>query len=155
MALPLVAQVSVPTMSPIQGIRCDRMEGTAYHVHAHLTILNHGKPVDIPDDVGRPIFAPCIYWLHTHTSDGIIHVEAPMVRTFTLGQFFEIWGEPLSRTRAADARVLHGEKMTVWVNGQRYSGDPKTIALAEHTDITIEVGSPANKPAPFDGWGQL
>ncbi len=34
----------------------------------------------------------CFYWLHTHTEDGIIHIESPVQRTFTLGHFFAIWG---------------------------------------------------------------
>lgn len=131
------------------------MEGTAFHIHAHLAIYDHGKPVPIPEDIGRPLFAGCFYWLHTHTPDGIIHVESPVARTFTLGQFFAIWGEPLSRTRAADARLRKGERMTVWLNGSRYAGDPNAIELAQHTEITIDVGPPAPRPQPFQGWGGL
>lgn len=131
------------------------MEGTAYHIHAHLTVLNHGRAVAIPEDVGRPLFENCFYWLHTHTPDGIIHVESPVVRSFTLGDFFAIWGEPLTRTQAAEAKLRHGEKMTVWVNGRLYKGDPKSIVLAQHTDIVIDVGPPARKPAPFAGWQGL
>lgn len=28
----------------------------------------------------------CFYWLHTHAADGIIHVESPVHRVFTLGK---------------------------------------------------------------------
>lgn len=144
-----------PAGDPVSGIRCDRMEGTAFHIHQHLAINDHGKPLMIPDDVGRPIIAGCLYWLHTHTPDGVVHIESPAVRAFTLGQFFKIWGEPLSTTQAGSAKLRRGEKMTVWVNGSRRTGDPAKIELAEHTDIVIDVGPPAPKPAPFTGWGQL
>ena len=30
--------------------------------------------------------------LHTHTNDGIIHVESNVKRDYTLGEFFDIWG---------------------------------------------------------------
>ena len=152
---PALVLADIPQGETVQGIRCDRMEGTAYHIHAHLDIFDHGKAVAVPADVGRPLFSQCFYWLHTHTSDGIIHVESPVVKTFTLGQFFAIWGEPLSRTRAVDAKVRKGETMTVWVNGTRYAGDPNAIPLAQHTEITLDVGPPAPKPAPFAGWGAL
>jgi len=36
-------------------------------------------------------------WLHTHAADGIIHTESPVERTYTLGDFFDIWGQPLGR----------------------------------------------------------
>lgn len=149
---PLAVRADIPQGETVAGIRCDKMEGTAYHIHAHLTINDHGRALAIPDSVGRPIFGQCFYWLHTHTPDGIIHIESPVVRSFTLGQFFAVWGEPLTRTRASDAKLHPGEKITVWLNGNRYAGDPRMIPLAQHTDITIDVGAPANKPAPFTAW---
>jgi hypothetical protein len=151
-AMPLVAERYIPTGDPVRGIRCERMEGTVLHTHQHLAIFDHGKPVQIPEDVGRPLFVGCFYWIHTHTPDGIIHVESPVARNFTLGDFFAIWGEPLTSTQVAEAKVRKGERITVWVNGQRYTGDPNKIPLFQHSDITIDVGPPANKPAPFVDW---
>lgn len=152
MAAPLIAEEYLPSGQPVEGVRCDRVEGTVYHIHSHLAVFDHGRPVPIPEDVGRPLFAGCFYWIHTHTPDGIIHVEAPVFKSFTLGQFFAIWGQPLSRSRAATARLRPGEKITVWVDGNRYGGDPSAIALAEHLDVTIDVGPPARKPTPFTDW---
>lgn len=152
MAVPLIAQIYLPTGQSVAGIRCDRMEGSVYHVHAHLAIFDHGRSVPIPEDVGRPLFSGCLYWLHTHTPDGIIHVEAPAFRTFTLGQFFAIWAQPVTKTQVATAKLRKGEKITVWVDGNRYTGDPKKIPLAQHLDVTFDVGAPARKPAPFTDW---
>ncbi len=154
-ALPPVAERFIPTGQPVHGIRCERMEGTAMHIHQHLAIFDHGKPVPIPEDVGRPLFAGCFYWLHTHTPNGIIHVESPVVRSFSLADFFAIWGQPLSRTDVAGAKLRPGDKMTIWIDGRRYTGDPRSIPLTEHEDITIDVGPPAGKPAPFTAWNGL
>jgi len=140
---------------PVAGISCDAMEGSRIHIHQHLVILDHGKPVDVPFDVGRPGGARCLYWLHTHTPDGIIHVEAPTDRTFTLGDFFEIWGQPLSRTQAATAKGTKKAPLKIWVNGKAWLGDPRKIVLAPHADITIEVGPPFPKPTLFTAWGPL
>lgn len=122
------------------------------HIHQHLAIRNHGKPVSIPDDVGRPLIGQCFYWLHTHTPDGIIHIEAPTFRSFTLGNFFDIWGQPLSRTNVAGAKPKPGDQVMVWIGGKPYAGDPRKIELVEHLDVTIEVGRPYRKPAPFTAW---
>jgi hypothetical protein len=140
---------------PINGISCDAMEGSRLHIHQHLLILDHGKEVHIPDNVGRPDDAGCLYWLHTHTPDGIIHIEAPQNRSFTLGDFFAIWGQPLSRTQAASARARKGQRLRVWVDGKPYAADPRAIPLQAHTDIVIEAGPPFPKPPRFTNWGRL
>ena len=44
----------------------------------------------IPADIGI-IPEKCIYWLHTHDNSGIMHIESPTKRNFTLGQFLQIW----------------------------------------------------------------
>jgi len=150
--LPAGAQAAVPAGQPVDGIHCEQMEGSVLHIHQHVAIFDHGKPVTIPDDVGRPIVGQCFYWLHTHTPDGIVHVESPNYKTFTLGNLFDIWGQPLSKSNVAGAKPKPGEHVAVWVDGQSYAGNPRNIELTEHLDVTIEVGPPYAKPAPFTAW---
>ncbi len=154
-ALWLSTTAEVPVGDPVHGIRCEAMEGSVLHIHQHLAIFDHGKPVGIPADVGRPFLGNCFYWLHTHTPDGIIHVESPTFRTYTLGDFFDVWGEPLTRTNVAGAKPRRGETITVWVDGNRYTGDPRKIELTQHLDVTIDVGPPAARPAAFTDWAGL
>lgn len=149
------AQSLVPAGQTVGGISCDAQEGQRIHIHQHLVILDHGKAVDIPPNVGQPAGKRCIYWLHTHTPDGFIHVEAPLDRSFTLGDFFTVWGQPLSRATAASAHLAKGESMKVWVDGKPFAGDPRTIPLTAHADIVIQVGGPHGKPAPVADWGRL
>jgi hypothetical protein len=146
------ARAAVPSGAPIDGIRCDAMEGSVLHIHQHVAILDHGKAVPIPSDVGRPLVAACLYWIHTHTPDGIIHIESPTFKSFTLGELFDVWGEPLTRADVAGAKPKKGERIAVWVDGRPYPGDPRKIDLTNHLDVTIEVGRPYAKPAPFTAW---
>jgi hypothetical protein len=145
------ARAGVPAGAPVDGIHCDSMEGSVFHIHQHLAIFDHGKPVPIPPDVGRPVVGNCLYWIHTHTPDGLIHVEAPAFRTFLLGQFFDVWGQPLSATAVGPARMAKGQ-LHVFVDGDRYTGDPRKIELAQHTDVTLEAGPPYRRPVPFTDW---
>jgi len=140
-----------PTGAPIDGIRCDRVESSVFHIHQHLTIYDRGKPVVIPSDVGRPVLGNCLYWLHTHVADGIIHVESPVVRPFHLGDFFNVWGQPLSTTRIGPLKVPK-RKLRIYVDGRPYAGDPRKIELTQQADIVLEAGSPYRKPSPFTDW---
>jgi len=139
----------------VNGVSCDSQEGSRIHIHQHLVIFDHGKQVHIPENVGQVPLARCLYWIHTHTPDGIIHIEAPQNRSFTLGDFFAIWGQPLSRTQAATAHGTKKQPLHVWVNGKPYVGDPSKIALVPHADIVIEAGPPFLKPPVFTNWGKL
>jgi len=145
------ARAEMPAGQTIDGIRCETSEGAVFHIHQHLTILDHRKPIDIPNDVGRPESGACLYWMHTHTPDGIVHVESPAVRTFTLGNFFDIWGQPLSATNIAGITVKKGQTR-VYLDGRPYLGDPRAIEMTLHADIVLEAGAPFVKPTPFTDW---
>jgi hypothetical protein len=139
----------------IEGISCDAQEGQRIHIHQHLVIFDHGKQVGIPPNVGQPAGRRCIYWLHTHTPDGVIHIEAPKDRSFTLGDFFKVWGEPLDATEASSAKAAKGQKLKVWVDGKAFAGNPATIKLEPHTDIVIEAGPPFPPPPKFTAWNGM
>jgi hypothetical protein len=145
----------MPNSAPIRGIKCESMEGQRIHTHQHISIFDHGRPVLVPRYIGFPSTFNCIYWMHTHTADGIIHIESSQVRDFSLGDFFAIWGAPLTRNDVAGAVTRTGEHVAVWVNGERYYNDPNEIDMVEHTDIVIEVGAPYVKPATYTAWNGL
>lgn len=151
----LTAQLASAMGAPVNGISCDAQEGQRIHIHQHIVIFDHGKPVPIPENVGQPSGRRCIYWLHTHTPDGIIHIEAPKDRSFTLGDFFAVWGQPISKAQVASAKATPKNPLKVWVNGKVYKGDPAAIKLDAHTDIVIEAGPPFPTPPRFTTWGTL
>ena len=132
----------------IDGVKCQTNEQLVYHVHAHLFILIDGRPQIVSSQVGipgGPLLPKCIYWLHTHDTSGIIHIESPTQRTYTLGQFFDIWGQPLNRSDIAIYPVTGGQ-LTIFVDGQQYNGDPRDIELKAHTQVVLELGQPLPPP---------
>jgi hypothetical protein len=64
------------------------------------------------------------------------------VRTYTLGDFFDVWGEPLGRRRVGPARG----HVTAFLDGRRYTGDPRGILLLSHAQIQLDVGRPLVAP---------
>jgi hypothetical protein len=136
----------------VDGIPCQTMEVGVMHVHSHLSIFANGKQVQVPAFIGitpTPT-GGCLYWLHTHGPDGIIHVEAGDVSApgggpFTLGNFFDIWGQPLTRTQVGPFKG----PVVAYVNGWAYDGDLKSIPLRAHQVITLEVGTPVVPPPNY------
>ncbi|MBC7416490.1 MAG: hypothetical protein H7327_16325 [Herminiimonas sp.] len=124
---------------PVDGINCSGSE--AYHIHTHLSIVRDGQLLAIPANVGIP--AGCTYEIHTHDKTGEIHLEAPAKKRFTLGNFFAVWGQPLSRTNIAG---ITGAPVTVYVtdgsNTVAYTGDIADLELTSHRLITIQIGKP-------------
>jgi hypothetical protein len=150
----LVAQSFFGSL-PIDGIQCNQMEGAVEHIHSRLLLYDRGKAVAIPAQIGISQTAGCLYWVHTHTADGFIHMESPVKRTFTLGQFFDIWAQPLGWTQAGPIKAASGKKLSIWVNGKSWSGkDPRSIQLQDQETIVIQNGPPFAKPAATD-WSTL
>jgi hypothetical protein len=140
---------------PIDGIHCDRMEGAAEHIHSYLALFDRGRPVAVPAQIGISQSGQCLYWLHTHTGEGFVHIESPVRRTFTLGEFFDIWGPDLTWTRAGALNAPRGHRLTIWVDGKPWHGrDPRAIVLRDHEMIVIQNGPPF-APQPHPDWSKL
>jgi len=133
---------------PIDGVSCDSLEQSGYHLHAHLTVRIEGAFRSIPANIG--IHDTCLYWLHTHRDSGIMHVEAPAEQAFTLGDFFDVWGQSLSEEQVLDRRLDPNEHVYGFVNGQPFEGDPRTIVLTDLLSIEIQVGTAPLEPLPFE-----
>ena len=140
---------------PIDGVRCDRMEGSVEHIHANLQLYDRGRAVTVPEGVGMPQGGTCLYWIHTHDAGGYIHIEAPVKQPFTLGEFFDVWGPDLSWTQADGVSAPRGKRLSIWVNGVPWHGsDPRAIVLKDHETIVIQSGPPFAKPTTPD-WSKL
>ncbi|MGZ4032946.1 MAG: hypothetical protein ACXVDJ_09940 [Tumebacillaceae bacterium] len=141
-------QAPAANMPTIDGMTCDSMEGSVFHIHSHLAILNNGENVEVPANIGiYPNNVPsCLYWLHTHDNTGELHMEAPKTRTFTLGNFFNVWKQPLSKTQVMNY-TSKGQEIKAYVDGKEFTGDPSTIELKSHTQVVLEVG-PKFVPPP-------
>ena len=151
------------------GLKPERHEFFAYHVHAHLDVFVAGKPVRVPAGIGIDIADPgvqrgqlpdgsmayggirecvkrCISPLHTHDDTGILHTESQRSHPNRLGQFFTEWRVRLTRSCIGG----YCRRMRVFVNGKRYAGDPRNITLTDRKEIAIIVGRPpASIPSKF------
>jgi hypothetical protein len=154
-APPLTGTATKATGQNVDGIGCSSSEQTLFHIHAHLTLFVNGSPRQVPAGIGIPAASgqntpqgefisngKCFYWLHTHAADGIVHIESPVHRTYTLGNFFDEWGQPLGPDQAGPAKG----HVTALYNGQVYRGNPRDIPLNKHAQIQLEVGTPLVAP---------
>ncbi len=122
------------------GLQMLTAEGTALHIHQHLSVTVDGSPVVVPAELGIDVSQQRISPIHTHDESGIIHVESPTVRTFTLGQVFDEWQQKLGPGQVGAYRDgSGGQTVTVFVDGKATAGDPRSIALTSHEDIDIVV----------------
>jgi hypothetical protein len=138
------------TVQKVDGlIGCDTT-APGYHVHAHVTVLVDGKPQLFDRYSGLNYNHDCLYWLHVHDQSGIVHIESPNKILPTLGTWYDVMGQPLSSTQVAGAKVKPGQQLRMWVNGKRYTGDPRKIVLVKHTQVWLEIGPPFKKPTPYN-----
>jgi hypothetical protein len=72
---------------------------------------------------------------------GILHTESATRKYNTLGQFFTEWGVKLDRTCVA-TYCKPQTTVALYVNGDAYSGDPRTIQLSNFKEIAIVIGTP-------------
>jgi len=139
----------------VDGVQCDPSEQVVYHIHAHLQVYVGGQPRTLPAAIGMvgpvseqtpygPFYGAtqCYYFLHTHATDGIIHIESPTQRIYTLGNFFDEWNQPLSGTQVAGDKG----KVTAFVNDKPWTKSPRDIPLLPHESIQLDVGKPTVAP---------
>ncbi len=131
------------------GLPALTAEGEVLHTHQHLDILVDGQPVPVPADIGIDAAAGFLAPIHTHDATGIIHVESPVVRDFTLGDFFDIWGVRLDSHCVGGICDGNGRTLSVFVNGQPVASDPRSLVLADHQEIVVALGTPAQLPNPI------
>jgi hypothetical protein len=128
---------------PIRGLGCGRGAGPRFG--AHIELFAAGRVVLVPPGIG---IAPprirhgayvsggrCSYPARTREPTGLIEVE-PGAR-LRLGDFFAIWGQPLSPRRMAG----FGGPVRAYVSGRLHVGDPRDIRLSRHAVIALEVGA--------------
>jgi hypothetical protein len=140
------------TGQTVDGVSAQTSEQLAYHIHSHLAIYVNGKAKAVPAGIGivKPwtteqlsdgsIFVDGgkqLYYLHTHDDTGVLHVESPTENTYTLGQIFAEWNQPLSTTQVGPATGT----VIAYVNGVKYTGDPSGIKLTAHAVIQLDVGT--------------
>jgi len=118
---------------------------------AHVELFARGRVVIVPAGLG---VAPprrrdgayvtggrCRYPIWTSEPTGLLRLAR---RDLTLGDLFALWGQPLSPRRMARWHA----RVRAYVGGIRRRGDPRSIPLAPHAQIVVQVGPPVLRPNP-------
>lgn len=129
---------------PVGGFACSRATMPRFSVHLELfarrlvLLVPAGIGISPPlrRDGAYVLGGRCSYPLRTREPTGVIEVGS--VQPFRLGDAFRIWGQPLSPQRLAGFRTAG--RVLAFVNGRRFSGDPRTIPLRRHDEIVLEIG---------------
>jgi hypothetical protein len=133
--------------APVAGVNCGPANLTATK-WTHLSIVRNGEQIAIPGRAGIVRDANnvlvCVYNIHTHSNDhsGRVHTEGAVAATYTLGQFFAIWGMPLTTSDVAGLGVPLTKVYTVDNNSvSEFTGDPATIEMTSNRHIVLQLGS--------------
>ena len=108
----------------------------------NLTSLSIISSYPIPAGIGI-IPNNCIYWMHTHDESGLIHIESPIKKEFTLGQFLDIW----NRFNSSDTVVQYIKNnningtILVYINGTQMNNntDYRDIELKDRGNISLII----------------
>jgi hypothetical protein len=129
----------------IDGIECVKAEQFAFHIHTKFNLTIDNRSYTIPAGIGI-IPDNCIYWLHTHDDSGIIHVESPIKKAFTLGQFLHIWNKFNSSDIVIENITNNNINGTIVVydaNGTQMNNatDYRNIELKDQEIISLIISS--------------
>ena len=100
---------------------CTTDMATKFHIHLNLKIFVKGEEHVIPASIG--VRSGCMNPLHTHTPDGIIHIESPEARDFALGDFFAVWNKNFMEFGPSVQMTVNGGVVTELENYPMKDGD--------------------------------
>jgi hypothetical protein len=132
---------------PVGSLTCGAANQT-FNQFTHLSIVRNGEQIAIPGRAGIVRDAGgnlvCVYGIHTHSNDhsGRVHMEGAVPATYTLGNFFAVWGQPLTTNDVAGLGVPL-TKVYIVDNGtvSEFTGDPATIEMTSHRHIVLQLGT--------------
>jgi len=115
---------------------------------AHIEVFAANHVVVVPAGVGvapalrrRGAYVRggrCVYALRTYEPTGLVLLGSGAART--LGQFFDLWGQPLDRHRVAGFHVRPGAGVVVFAWGIQWPGNPRSLPISSDAQITVEIG---------------
>jgi hypothetical protein len=171
-AAPWAAPADPMNLAEQAGLTPETHEFLLLHVHAHLDVFVNGSPVTVPAGIGiaihdpgvkhamqdgslvygfidPPCAQPCISPLHTHDVSGVMHTEAKKNQFNNLGEFFTEWKVRLDN-KCVGGYCRPAAPISIYVDGDAYSGNPREIRLENLREIAIVIGTPPTKiPSSF------
>jgi len=120
-------------------------EGSVAHYHAHLDVIVNGAPVTVPANIGIDVTNRAISPLHTHTPDGIVHIEAEQDANFTVGQLLTEWGVKIDKNCLATYCTDDKNQFLAFKNGKA-EADPAGIVFKGHDEVVLWYGPKGTTP---------
>jgi hypothetical protein len=121
------------------------------HEHTNLKIYVHGESQPIPTEIGidRSEAEPYVSSLHTHEESGTVHMESSVSRTFTLGEFFDVWGVRLSPSCMGAYCNDDTNRLRVYVEGEEITTNIRDVALNDREVVVVSYGTQEEVPDPI------
>ncbi len=116
------------------ALSCTTDMATQFHIHPVLKIIVNGQNQEVPANIG--VKPNCMNSLHTHDNSGLIHVESPEKKDFTIGDFFAVWNETYNKDQILDYKTDENHSIRQTVNGQEVQYFENTI-LQDTDEIII------------------
>jgi hypothetical protein len=116
-----------------------------FHIHALLHIYVNGILAPLAANIGLDPAKGVESSLHTHDHTGIIHMEAPHPFSYTLGDFFAVWGVKLGPGQLGGLTGYGGDKLHFFLNGRPLS-NPAAHVLHNNDSVVIGYGSASGFP---------
>jgi hypothetical protein len=113
---------------PVGGLRC--ASGRTFAVHVEL--FANRRVVIVPRGIGIGPAGGCAYPTSTTEPTGVVHVRGRR----RLGDLFRVWGRLLGPRRL----LSFAGRVSVFVGGRPFAGDPRRVPLTRHAQIVVEVG---------------
>lgn len=117
---------------------CTTDMATTFHIHSHLTVTISGQGETIAANTG--ISSDCMHSLHAHDATGIVHIESPVKKDFSLGDWFYIWGKTWTATDFNGQPLDASHQLKVFADGHEITTGPETI-LQDHVTYAVIYGN--------------
>jgi len=123
--------------------RCIPLTGPfVYDSVPQLRIDINGANMTIPANIG--IVGNCVRPIHTFTATGAIHIDTDVDRTYTLGDFFLVWGNTFgtqystfSRNQIFGFRTDSNHTISMVVNNQTDTTDFENLIFPKNANSTF------------------
>lgn len=116
-------------------------ESEVTHTHTELIVIVDGEQVAVPANIGVDEAGGKIAALHTHRTDGILHVESPEEGDeYTLDQFFQLYGVGSTKADICTKYSMTGMCTLEVVSAESGTTD-MGVVLKDGDSLTLKITS--------------
>ena len=119
------------------------------HEHANVQVFVKGTQEPVPANIGADASTGGFASIHTHDDTGTVHIESSKARTFTLGEFFGVWGVRLTPSCVGAYCNDGSNQLRVYVDGELQAGDPRQVPLDDQSVVVVTYGTQEQLPNPI------